>query len=1103
MGNFQITEVLIEYLINPRGIDETKPCFQWKTIKEEGFFKQTAYRIQLGTSKGEADIWDSGMIPGESQNCHYNGSEPLKPCTEYYVALTVWDEDGDSAAFTDAHFETGLMDDSIDAWEGARFIGAPEKYVRPERMGVFTIRALIRIPEGSSRAGIVFGANDARLMDARKNMYGISGENYIRYEVDISKIPAVLRIYRVGYHPDDSADTPFAVTDIVPFNRERSEDFVGEPVITSENRHDAHELKIELIGNCAFTYMDDILVDAEFRRNFFGQEVFEARQLNPLGANDVPTFPRLCETGYYAGPGDEVFFPEGIVVRNIRTPKACVIRQDEQGFSLKGGDNGQQKVRYMGAHSLPMFRRRFDSCGKKASRARLYITARGIYECDVNGKAVTDTYLNPGASQYDKHLMYQVYDVTDSLNTGDNEIHVTLGSGWWCDAQTFVLKNYNYYGDRESFMAKLCITYEDGSEQTIVSDTDNWEYYGEGPYIYSGLFYGEHFDARRHGWEDADAKDIGVPVEIVPDAIESYRTMPPGFGRDWPAVDHSNTKFIGGMNSPVYEVCRLKAVSVTSPREGLYIYDLGQEIAGAPCIRFHGERGEKAVIRYGEMLYPDLPAYSGLEGMMLTENYRDAESIDVYILNGDAEGETFRPRFTFHGFRYIQIMGVSNPPALEEVEGIQLSSVREITGTIETSDPLLNRFIENVTWSQLCNFISIPTDCPQRNERMGWAGDTHVFCRTAVYRSDVRVFYDRYLQMLQDLQEEDGQMPEIAPVGGGFGGITYECAMIFMVWELYQHYGTMDIIEKYYDSMCRFADLMHDKGMPGMAWVGPINDWLAPEKTDDHLLWNAFYYRIVDLLGRMAKAVGKNEDAEKYLGRAGVTKEWWNNTFVDPETGKMRSAEGEICDTQCAYALPLAYGVVDDQYKRAAYDHLAERTRAVGCTVQTGFFGTGVLNPMLSEGGHSDLAYVLMRQTAFPSWLYSVTQGATTIWERWDSFTKENGFGGNNFMNSFNHYSLGSVVSWIYEWVLGIQRDEEHPGYRHFYLRPQMQSLDYARGGFETPLGRIESSWEKTENGYRYECTIPCGATVDLILESGSRVIHKKLTSGRWSIDET
>ena len=755
----------------------------------------------------------------------------------------------------------------------------------------------------------------------------------------------------------------------------------------------------------------------------------------------------------------------------------------------------------MDAHSLPMFRRRFKSGGKKALNARLYITARGIYECDINGKAVTDTYFNPGASQFDRHLMYQVYDVTDSLNEGDNELHVTLGSGWWCDAQTFVLRNYNYYGDTPSFMAKLCITYEDGSTDSIVSDTGNWEYYGEGPYLYSGFFQGEHYDARRGGWDDADAALIGRPVEIIPPAIESHRTMPVGFGREWPAVDHSKMALIGGMNSPVHEVQRTSAKSVSSPREGLYIYDLEQEIAGVPCIRFHGECGETAVIRYGEILYPDLPEYKGLEGMMLTENYRDAESIDKYILKGDKDGEVFRPHFTFHGFRYIEITGVKNPPAVEDVAGIQLSSVKKITGKIETSNPLLNRFIENVKWSQLCNFISIPTDCPQRNERMGWAGDTHVFCRTALLQSDVRVFYDRYLQMLQDLQEEDGQMPEIAPVGGGFGGITYQCAMIFMVWEIYQFYGTTDIIDKYYDSMCRFAELMHSKGLPGKIWVGPINDWLAPERTDDYLLWNAFYYRIVDLLGRMAAASGREADAAKYLERAEFTKKWWNETFVSPETGRMRTMDGEPCDTQCAYAIPLQYSVVEDRYRKQAFDHLAERVKESGCTIQTGFFGTGALNPMLSAGGHSDTAYELIKQTAFPSWLYPVTQGATTIWERWDSFTKERGFGGNNAMNSFNHYSLGSVVSWLYEWVLGIQRDENNPGYRHFFLRPQMQSLEYACGGIETPLGRIESSWRKTQDGYSYKCTVPCGAAADLILENGGRTIRKTLEGGSYTFE--
>ena len=334
---------------------------------------------------------------------------------------------------------------------------------------------------------------------------------------------------------------------------------------------------------------------------------------------------------------------------------------------------------------------------------------------------------------------------------------------------------------------------------------------------------------------------------------------------------------------------------------------------------------------------------------------------------------------------------------------------------------------------------------------------------------------------------------------GGFGGITYECAMIFMAWELYQQYGTKDIIEKYYDCMCRWVNLMHQKGLPGQVWVGPINDWLSPEQTDDYLLWNAFYYRSVYLLGCMADALGRQEDAAKYLKHADEVKEYWNRTFVDEATGRMKKSDGSFNDTQCAYALPLVYGVLEDCFREKACGYLAEQIRKKGCTVQTGFFGTGVLNEALSAGGYHELACELMQQTAYPSWLYSVTQGATTIWERWNSYTKENGFGGNNAMNSFNHYSLGSVLSWIYEWVLGIRRDESFPGYRHFTLRPQLQSLDYAEGGFETSYGRIESCWRKTGEGYCYECRIPCNTTADLHLEINGEVLDRKLKSGKYA----
>lgn len=1141
MGNFHIAEVRTEYQVNPLGLDVAKPRFSWKLSSAEQGCKQTAWQVLLGTKPGECDCWDSGRVESDcSTGVSYEGAA-LSPCTRYFLTVTVWNEKQEAATAGDGWFETGLMDPSMVAWDGAQWIGAPERYVSAKAMGVFVISAKLTLAEGSSRAGIVFGAKDARLMDTRKNQYEIAGENYIRYVINAEQIPAVLEIYRVGYHPEDTAEKPFATVPVVSLQYGNRTGFLPKdakaqeekPVITEENRCGEHELTVEVIGDGAYAYVDGVLVDAKVDQAFFGP-VVNARQLNPLGHNDTTTFPRLCEIGYYVGAGDTVEFGD-LVVKNYREPQSEVIRMSARQVLSDGregagaGDSGPaaecsgrlsgfdgagkpteiQRVKDPSAHSIPMLRRDFSVDDKKEIvGARLYITARGIYDCRINGKEITDTWFNPGASQFDKHIMYQTYDVTDLLRSGENGIGITLASGWWCDAQTFVLRNYNYYGDQESVLAKLVVQYADGSCERIVTNPADWDYYGEGPYTYAGFFQGEHLDGRQLSvYEDFSLPGYQIsgmkkPAEIQPVVIPEVATMPPGFGRAWPKVDHSQTKIVGGVNAPVVEVCRLTAKSMTEPRKGLYLYDLEQEIAGVPVIRFHGKEGTEVTIRYGEILYPELPEYGSLHGLMLTENYRDAESIDHYILRGDPEGETWSPRFSFHGYRYIEITGIDTPPAIGEVESIQLSSVAKITGELRTSHPLVNRFIENVKWSQLCNFISIPTDCPQRNERMGWAGDTHVFCRTATYQSDTRLFYYRYLQALADLQEESGQMPNIAPVGGGFGGITYESAMILMVWELYQQYGDTDVIREYYPCMKKWMEYIHGQGMPGTVFVGPLGDWLAPEETDNNLIWNAFYGRDAELMKKLAAVIGEDTDAAYFAAQEEETRRYWNETFVDPESGKTRTLQGEINDTQCSYALPLAYHMFTEENRGKAYEHLARKTEEVGCTVSTGFFGTGVLNPMLSEGGHTDLAYRLITQTAYPSWLYPVTQGATTIWERWNSYTVENGFGGNNNMNSFNHYSLGSVLSWIYETVLGIRREEEHPGYSHFTLQPAMECFEYAKGGFETGYGRIESRWEKTETGYHYECRIPENTSATLILpDKTGGVRREELGSGEYEFE--
>lgn len=1083
----KIYDIRINQMKNPIGIDEETLIFSWKISSGKPNTIQKKVHIQVGTKKNRADCWDSGILETDcSIGIPYKGSK-LEAETRYYVRIKVWDEVEESAQ-GEAFFETGMRNSSIDAWEGAKWIGAPEFAVAADTLSVFVLESTFSIEKGS-RAGVVFGANDFRLLDRSKNEQLLSGENYIRFVLNIEKIPASIEIYRVGYAPEDRADKPLYELPAVELKTRKA-------IVTEENKRNPHKLTVEVEGNGAYTYLDGYKIDEVINPTSIG-EMSVPCQLNPLGAYDVTTFPRLCEIGYYVGEDSEAQF-DGIHVRNLRKPCAEILSVDtEKGVYLKGEC---QETKDPSCHSIPMIRRSFE-VKRKVARARLYATARGIYECSINGKRVSEEYFAPGASQYDKHLMYQTYDVTDYLIQGENGIGCILASGWWSDSFSFRLYNYNYWGDKPAFLGKLVIIYEDGGRDVIVTEDTSWDYFGEGPFRYAGFYNGEQFDARKaYIYEEFSKAGFSIegmkrPAIIKPVYMEEQEGIFPG-AACWPAMNETEPQFTGNYQAPVREVEVFTAKSMTEPLPGVYIYDLGQEIAGVPRIRFREKKGTKVILRFGEILYPELKEYEGLWGQMLQANLREASNTDVYICGGGEE--IYQPRFTFHGYRYVEISGVEKALPIEDVKSVLLSSVQQITGEFQCDNELLNRFVKNVCYSQFCNFISIPTDCPQRNERMGWLGDTHIFCRTATYQSDVKNFYLRNLQAMKDMQTAEGRFPSIAPFGGGFGGLTYECAMILMVWELYQQYGDISIIEEYYDSMARWMESIRHMGIPGMPKLGFnewLGDWLAPSPADDYLIWNAFHYRDAYLMEKYALLLGKESDARKYQQEAEKIKKYWNNTFVEKETGKTKNSDGSLCDVQGSYSIALNCGVFADEYVERAYGHLARVTEEGNYTIQSGFFGTGPLNPMLSKGGYPDIAQKTITQTAYPSWLYPVTQGATTIWERWNSFTRENGFGGNNSMNSFNHYSLGSVLSWLYENTLGIQRNEAYPGFKRFTLKPEMGTFGFAKGGIDTPHGRIESGWEKTKDGFCYCCTIPVNTKATLIL-GGKK---QELGSGTYS----
>lgn len=1104
----KIVGIFVEGQREPLGIDEKHPRISWLLESEEKHTLQTACRIAVYANK--ECLWDSGRLETrESRGIPYAGEE-LPACTSCFVKVTVWDNHGNCAS-EETVFETGLMDASLSAWEGADWIGSANQNVSAANRSVFILESALKFEPGAKRAGIVFGAEDERLLDRTKNELGLEGENYIRYEIDLTEKEPVLSIYRVGYAKEDRADEPFASHPLVSMG-----EHAGEPVLNEKNLYDYHTLRIEVTGNCASAYLDDVLVDICEKEMFFGK-MLTGRQLNPRGDNDVPTYPRLNSIGFFAGEGSRAHFAY-IEARNVRQPGSVFLRETPEGnlYGPKSIFDGRLAV-HEGAFlvedaqvtadpscgGVPMLRTSLEvNPGKSLAKARLYITARGVYECRVNGKRLPQSLLAPGLTQYDKRMNYQTYDITELLTAGTNGIGVTLASGWWSDAQTFVVRNYNYFGDRNALLAKLVLEYEDGTRQVRVTDPMLWKYSEDGPYRYAGHFYGEIYDASREtvyetfSLGEFDDSEWKRPERIEPSRIAEFRSFPPGFGRSWPAANEQAPMLLGGYDAPVSVVDQRQARSVTETDPGVYVYDLEQEMAGVPRLTFHEEPGTRVMIRYAEVMYPDMEEYRGNEGRIMVENYRDASSTDIYICKG-GQGEVYQPRFTFHGFRYIEIRGVKNLPALEEVVGLQYSSILEFAGSFESDHALLNRFAENVRWSQRCNFINIPTDCPQRNERMGWMGDTHVFCHTALLNSDLKLFYERNIQAMEDLQTPEGKFPDIAPVGGGFGGITYECAPIFMAWEIYQQYGDAHALTQFYPAMKKSMEYWEKQELPGagnMAEVGPLGDWLAPKETDLPLLWNAFYYRMADLMKKIAGLLGETEDEKKYCALAENVKKFWNEKFIDPETKKTRGLDGSLCDTQTSYVLGLEYGVADD--KKSAGDHLRRKVTEDGHTVQTGFFGTGLLNRALTDAGYTDAAYALMLQTAFPSWLYPVTQGATTIWERWDSYTQEKGFGGQNTMNSFNHYSLGSVVAWLYETVLGIRRDENCPGYEHFVLKPEFGPLGYAKGSISSPYGVIRAEWKKEGEGFVYHCEIPANAEAMLMLPDGRT---EELGSGSYS----
>jgi alpha-L-rhamnosidase len=1105
----KIRNLRVEYTTTPLGIDAEQPRFSWEMDNTAGTRgeKQTAYQI-IVRNEDQEEVWNTGKVESDlSLHIRYCG-QPLAPSTRYDWELTVWDEQKEKNKAS-SWFETGLMsgDSAYRNWNGARWISydPEEKNLYTPYLPVFRLHFAIQLDESSrsTRASLIYGANDERLMNACKNIYHLASpqdSSYIQIELDIAPLDsggeALLHIYRAGYHPADRRNVPLKSIAI------------PSAILNVQNRYAKHVFSLS--------------TELGVTRLYAGKEATEIGRvdLNPLGqGGDFIAFPVVADVGFALRPGQKATFSD-CWLANFRSPEGKLRDLVTAPLTLNGGKSGFFRVTRPEGKAAPMLRTVFATQPDKAiARARLYITARGIYDVHLNGQRISTEYFNPGLTQYNKTHHYQTYDVTPYLQAGENAIGVQLGEGWWSGAATFTGDNWNFFGDCQSVLAQLAITYADGSKQYVVTDPTRWQACDQGPLLYGSLFQGEVYDARREiqtdGWDTpqfAPSVAWKQACEIPLEGHISHEGSP-----NKPKVDDYSQFTLTGQYGPaVQSVQTLTACALTEPRPGVFVYDMGQNIAGVPEINLPPmEAGRRIALRYAEILYPALPEYAQDSGMLMLENIRAAMAQDLYITRG-GKAETIAPRFTFHGYRYIEITGLDAPLPLDSVKSNVLSSLQQLTASYTTSDPRVNRLWENITWSARANFLSIPTDCPQRNERMGWAGDISVFAPTATYLADVAQFLPRYLQAMRDVQRPDGRFPDIAPLGGGFGGLLWGSAGITVPWQCFQQYADTLLLQKHFPAMERYIDyiLWHDIDpqthliVQDRAW-GDLCDWLGPEdnKNDKSLVWEAYFIHDLDLMEQMATVLHNDTAAARYRALRDQRKEHFRRTYLSPDTARntIHSAfqperKGQLVDTQTSYALPLVFDIAGDARERQQLARNLIRTlrrtnltdRGQSCppySLMTGFIGTAWISEALSANGYTDDAYSLLLQTDYPSWLYPVEQGATTIWERLDSYTHTRGFGGNNRMNSFNHYSFGAVGAWMCSRSLGIQRDTHAPGFKHFILKPEIDPsarITHAEGYYQSPYGRIESRWAIGTNSVSYYFRIPANTTATLYLPANS-----------------
>jgi alpha-L-rhamnosidase len=1100
MADLVVSKLRCEYLVDPIGIDELQPRLSWIVSSTERGEKQTAWQILVASSPealaaNQGDLWDSGKMPGDATSQIDYAGAALSSRSECHWKIRAWDKDDQASAWsTPAKWTIGLLDNSDWAakWiDGATFgsteTGTPPAIISASYEAVdgtgtpVNATALLSAiaAEGSFALGVTnetFGSDPSfnhvkqlRIQyqrDGQTTTRTFPEDTVMTYPGDL---PAVIypTITSARY---ESVANPSLFRDVTPTLQNSAQNgsfsipannisFGPDPAV-NQLKHLRINYEVDGVSsvrlvaeNASFNYPADLPTPLAVTLTAATYAAIDG-----TGSNDVLTllnnraangpFSLLVVNGNLGGD------PAPNKVKRLRLDytmdgKSLVKYVDEQVTLNYPGDLAKPTT-------VPFLRKSF-TLAKPVKKATIYATALGIYELSLNGQRVGDHILAPEWTDYSKRLRYQAYDVTSQLASGDNVLGAQLAPGWY--SGHIGNGGFKFWGASPALLAQMEVTFTDGTTQTVVTD-GSWKM-APSPTTYTDFMFGEDYDARleTNSWSSSsfDASSWSSVLR----RIEPERPI------DSQAME------------PVRKLMEISPKSVTEPAAGKWTYDLGQNMVGVLRLKITAAAGTRITLRHGEMLNPD--------GTLYTANLRGAPSIDTYICKGGGE-ETWTPKFTFHGFRYAELTGVSTQPPLDAITGIVFASDTPQTGDFTCSDGFINQLQSNIEWGQRGNYLSVPTDCPQRDERLGWLGDAQVFVRTATYNADIAAFFTKWMTDVTDSQYADGRLPDVAPDAAPSAGTpAWSDAMTICPWTIYQAYGDKRILDKSYPAMKAWVEYCRSNSTNSIRDRGrgaDYGDWLSIDAdTNKELIGTAYYAYSARLLAKSAAVLGNTADATTYEALFQTIRTAFNNKYVNQTTGAFI---GTGTDTQCSYAMALKFDLLPTSLRDEVIQLLENDVIAKGNHLSTGFVGVSYLLPVLTEGGKRTTAYNLLMQDTFPSWLFSVKLGATTIWERWDGWTPENGFQ-STIMNSFNHYSLGSCGEWLYGSVAGIDLHPDAPAYKKILIRPRPGGpLTHASGKLESIHGEIASAWSIHAGGFVLNVTVPTNTTAEVHVPAAS-----------------